>query len=115
MILDINILQYFLYDCIFFKELLLYLFLLINIGLLNLLFNYNDFIILLISIEMILFSIGLLFIIFSNNFGSFEGYIYSAVIVTIASTESIMGLSLLIRLHRLRGSIKSILKFNLYG
>ena len=71
-VLDINILQYFLYDYIFFKELLLNLFLLINIGLLNLIFNYNDFIILLIFIEMVLFSIGLLF----NKAGYFNGIKY---------------------------------------
>ena len=102
-----------LYDYIFFKELLLYLLLLINIGFLNLIFNYNNFIILLISFEMILFSIGLLFIIFSNNFGSFEGYIYSLVLLCIASCESVMGLSLLVRLYRLKGNIKFILKFSL--
>ncbi len=69
MSLDIIIVNNFLLNYLFFKEILIYLFLLINIGFLNLIFNYNNFIILLISFEMILFNIGLLFIIFSINFG----------------------------------------------
>ena len=44
-----------------FLEILIFLFLLINIGFLNLIFNYNNFILLLISFEMLLFITGLLF------------------------------------------------------
>jgi NADH:ubiquinone oxidoreductase subunit K len=108
MSLDIIIVNNFLLNYLFFKEILIYLFLLINIGFLNLIFNYNNFIILLISFEMILFNIGLLFIIFSINFGGFEGYIYALILIVIASCESVIGFSLLVRFYKLKGSIKKI-------
>ncbi len=97
-----------------FLEILIFLFLLINIGFLNLIFNYNNFILLLISFEMLLFITGLLFIIFSINFGSFEGYIYSLILISIASCESVMGFAILVRLYKLTGSIKS-LSMKCYG
>ena len=36
---------------------------------------------------MLLFITGLLFIIFSINFGGFEGYIYALILIVIASCD----------------------------
>jgi len=59
----------------------------------------------LISLELILLSINLNFIIFSSHLDDILGQIYCLVILTIAAAESSIGLAILIIYYRLRGGI----------
>jgi len=59
----------------------------------------------LISLELILLSINLNFIIFSSHLDDILGQIYCLIILTIAAAESSIGLAILIIYYRLRGGI----------
>lgn len=59
----------------------------------------------LISLELILLSINLNFIIFSCYLDDLLGQIYCLMVLTIAAAESSIGLALLIIYYRLRGGI----------
>lgn len=59
----------------------------------------------LISLELILLSINLNFIIFSSFLDDILGQIYCLMVLTIAAAESSIGLALLIIYYRLRGGI----------
>jgi NADH-quinone oxidoreductase subunit K len=59
----------------------------------------------LISLELILLSINLNFVIFSCYLDDILGQIYCLMILTIAAAESSIGLALLIIYYRLRGGI----------
>jgi len=59
----------------------------------------------LISLELILLSINLNFIIFSCFIDDILGQIYCLMVLTIAAAESSIGLALLIIYYRLRGGI----------
>lgn len=62
-------------------------------------------IIILISLEIMLLAINLLFIFSSIFHDDFFGQIYSFFLLTIAASESALGLSILIVYYRLRGGI----------
>jgi len=59
----------------------------------------------LISLELILLSINLNFIIYSSFLDDILGQIYCLMVLTIAAAESSIGLALLIIYYRLRGGI----------
>ena len=60
---------------------------------------------LLISFEIMLLAINLIFIFSSIFFDDFLGQIYSFFMLTIAASESALGLSILVIYYRLRGGI----------
>ena len=68
----------------------------------------NRFFVLHYLFPFLLSGISFLHIIFSINFGGFEGYIYALILIVIASCESVIGFSLLVRFYKLKGSIKKI-------
>ena len=79
-------------------------FFLFSIGLLGTFYNRQNFLILLICIELMLLSIGLNFIflsLISNKFSS----IFMLFIITVAAAESSIGLGLLIILYRLKQTL----------
>jgi NADH-quinone oxidoreductase subunit K len=57
------------------------------------------------SIELILLSVNLLFILFSLYLDDISGQIFSLYILTIAAAESAIGLALIVIYYRLRGII----------
>jgi NADH-quinone oxidoreductase subunit K len=59
----------------------------------------------LISLELIILSINLNFIIFSCFLDDILGQVYCLMVLTIAAAESSIGLALLIIYYRLRGGI----------
>lgn len=59
----------------------------------------------LIAFEIMLLSINLLFIIASLFYDDFLGQIYSFFFLTIAASESSLGLTILVIFYRLRGGI----------
>ena len=59
----------------------------------------------LISIELILLSVNILFIVFSIYLDDIVGQIFTLFILTIAAVETSIGLSLLLVSYRVRGNI----------
>ena len=71
----------------------------------GLIYNKKSILIILISIELILLSVNILFIIFSIYLDDIIGQIFTLFILTIAAAETSIGLSLLLVSYRVRGNI----------
>jgi NADH-quinone oxidoreductase subunit K len=89
-------------------------FILFGISLLGIFLNFRNILIILMGIELILLSLNLNFIFFSIYLDDLYGQIFSLFILTIAASESAIGLAIIIIYYRLRGNISinqiSILK-----
>ena len=70
-----------------------------------LIYNKKSILIILISIELILLSVNILFIVFSIYLDDIIGQIFTLFILTIAAAETSIGLSLLLVSYRVRGNI----------
>lgn len=75
------------------------------IGVLGFILNRKNIILLIISLEIMLLSVTLLFLISSYGFNDSIGQNFAIYIVAIAGAESVIGLSILIAYYRLKGSI----------
>ena len=75
------------------------------IGVLGFILNRKNIILLLISLEIMLLAITLLFLITSYGFDDNIGQTFGIYIIAIAGAESVIGLSILIAYYRLKGSI----------
>jgi NADH-quinone oxidoreductase subunit K len=71
------------------------------IGLVGIVFNKKSFLIMLLCIELMFFSISLNFIFFSLYSFNIMGQLYALLIVTTAAAETSIGLSLLVLTYRL--------------
>ena len=76
------------------------------IAVMGILMNRSNLIIILFSIELLLLSINLNFLIFSVYLDDLIGELFSLLILTIAAAESAIGLAIIIVFFRTRGSIK---------
>ena len=85
--------------------LLLLSFALFTIGFIGLTLNRKNFLIVIISIELILLSINFNFILFSLYLDDLIGQIFVLFILTIAATESAIGLAILIIYYKLHNRI----------
>ena len=86
----------------------IYLFLsliLFTIGSFGMFLSRKHIIIMLISLELLLLSININFVIFSAYLDDFLGQIYVLVILTVAAAETALGLAILVIYYRLRGGI----------
>jgi NADH:ubiquinone oxidoreductase subunit K len=75
------------------------------IGVLGIFIIRKNIIIILMSIELILLSVDFNFIIFSIFLDDIYGQLCALIILTIAASESAIGLAILIIYYRLRGII----------
>jgi NADH-quinone oxidoreductase subunit K len=75
------------------------------IGTLGLVLNRKNIIITIMSIELMLLSVNLNFIIFSIYLDDVTGYIFVLFILTIAATESAIGLAILSVYYKLKNTI----------
>lgn len=71
----------------------------------GLIYNKKSILIILISIELILLSVNILFIVFSIYLDDIVGQIFTVFILTIAAAETSIGLSLLLVSYKVRGNI----------
>lgn len=69
----------------------------------------NNFLMFLISLELLFLAANLNFIFFSVLLDSFFGQVVSLFLLTVAAAESAIGLALLLSFYRLRGSISVML------
>ncbi len=76
------------------------------IGVFGLVLNRRNILIALVSLELLLLSINLNFIIFSIYLDNITGYVFVLFILTIAATESAIGLAILTVYYRLKNTIK---------
>jgi len=76
---------------------------LLLVGLWGIIVVRNNLISLLLSLELILFSISFIFIFFSLFFDDILGQLMAFFILTVAASESAIGLALFIFYYRLRG------------
>ena len=65
----------------------------------------KNIIIMLMSVELMLLSINLNFIIYSAYLDDVMGQVFALLILTVAAAESAIGLAILVVYYRVRGSI----------
>ena len=76
------------------------------IGALGLVLNRKNILITIMSIELMLLAVNLNFIIFSIYLDDITGYVFVIFILTIAATESAIGLAILTVYYKLKNSIQ---------
>jgi len=75
------------------------------IGTFGMFLSRKHVIIILISLELILLSTNINFVIFSVYLDDILGQLYALLVLTVAAAESALGLAILIVYYRLRGGI----------
>jgi len=75
------------------------------IGLLGITLNKNNILVILMCLELVLLSLNMNFISFSIYFDDLYGQLFSLFILTIAASESAIGLAIIISHYRSRGNI----------
>jgi NADH-quinone oxidoreductase subunit K len=78
-------------------------FILFCLGLFGVLARRN-FIVVLLSIELMFAAAGINFIVFSGLWQNFTGQVFTVFLIAVAAGEAAIGLSLLIALYRLKHS-----------
>ena len=75
------------------------------VGILGLVLNRKNILVAIMCIELLLLSINLNFIIFSIYLDDIYGFVYVLFILTIAASESALGLAILTVYYKLKNSI----------
>ena len=75
------------------------------LGVLGIVLNRSNLIIMLMSIELMLLAISFLFLINSVVIDNLIGLIFTVMILTVAAAESAIGLAILVAYYRIRGTI----------
>jgi NADH-quinone oxidoreductase subunit K len=78
------------------------------IGTLGILYNRRDILIVLVCIELLLLSVGILFIVFSIYLDDMIGQLFAIFILTVAAAESSIGLGILTQYYKITGDISVI-------
>ena len=76
-----------------------------TIGIIGIFLNRKNIIIILMSIELILASVNINFVVFSSYLGDLVGQVFAMFILTVAAAEAAIGLAILVCFYRLRNSI----------
>ena len=74
------------------------------IGVFGIFINRKNVIIILMSIELILASVNINFVVFSSYLGDLVGQVFAMFILTVAA-EAAIGLAIIVCFYRLRNSI----------
>lgn len=80
-------------------------FILFLIGVLGIVVNRKNILVMLMSIELILLAINFLLIVGSCLLDNLQGQIFALYILVVAAAESAIGLSILVAYYRVRGTI----------
>lgn len=78
---------------------------LFSIGMLGIFLNRKNILIILMSIEIILLSVNLNFVAFSQHLNDLMGQIFALFVLTVAAAEAAIGLAILVVFFRNKGSI----------
>lgn len=82
------------------------------LGVLGIVLNRSNLIIMLMSIELMLLAISFLFLINSVVIDNIIGQLFTIMILTVAAAESAIGLAILVAYYRVKGTI-SVRSLNL--
>jgi len=80
-------------------------FILFLLGVLGIVVNRKNIIILLMSIELMLLAINFLLFTVSSFIDDLNGQVFALYILVVAAAESAIGLSILVAYYRVKGSI----------
>ena len=75
------------------------------IGILGLVLNRKNILIIIISIEIALLAVNINFIVFSVYLDDVLGQLFVLFVLTVAAAESAIGLAILIAYYRVKGNI----------
>ena len=75
------------------------------LGVLGIVLNRSNIIIMLMCIELMLLAISFLFLINSIVLDNIMGQIFTIMILTVAAAETAIGLAILVAYYRIRGTI----------
>ena len=78
---------------------------LFTLGVLGIILNRKNIIIILMSIELILLAVNINLVAFSSYLGDLTGQVFSLFILTVAAAEAAIGLAILVTYYRNRGTI----------
>ena len=87
------------------KPLITCSFTLFLLGVLGISINRSNLIILLMSIELMLLSTSLMFVVASVFYNQILGQLFTLFIFTVAAAESAIGLAIIVSYFRLRGKV----------
>ena len=80
--------------------------LLFGIGLLGIVLNRKNVLLVLMCIELLLLAVNINFVAFSHFLGNNAGQVFVFFILTVAAAEAAIGLAILVVLYRKRGTIE---------
>ncbi|CAM2899666.1 MULTISPECIES: NADH-quinone oxidoreductase subunit NuoK [Legionella] len=78
---------------------------LFGFGLIGIMMNRRNIILLLVCIELMLLAVNTNFIAFSHYYNEISGQVYVFFILTVAAAEAAIGLAIVMLLFRNRGNI----------
>ncbi len=78
---------------------------LFSIGMLGIFLNRKNILIILMSIEIILLSVNLNLVAFSQHLNDLMGQVFALFVLTVAAAEAAIGLAILVVFFRNKGSI----------
>ncbi len=78
---------------------------LFTLGVFGIFINRKNVIVILMSVELILLSVNLNFLAFSQANNDMVGQIFALLVLTVAAAEAAIGLAILVVFFRNRGSI----------
>jgi len=76
------------------------------IGVFGIFLNRKNIIIILMSIELILASVNINFVVFSSYLGDLVGQVFAMFILTVAAAEAAIGLAIIVVYYRNSGTIR---------
>lgn len=76
------------------------------LGMIGIILNRKNLIIMLMSIELLLLAINIASITFSVHLQDIKGQLISLFVLTVAAAESAIGLAILVAYYRVRGTIE---------
>jgi len=100
---------------LFFFQYLSFSMLLFIIGLWGMVLNKKNIIIIIMSIEILLLGANLNFVIFSVFIDDIKGQVFSLLILTIAASESAIGLAILVIFYKKYQTIDFDFIYGLHG
>ena len=85
------------------------------IATLGIILNRRHVLIILICIEILLLSLNINFLLLSNYFDDIYGHLFAFIILTVAASESAIGLAIIILYYRTRYDVSIIKNVSLKG
>jgi NADH-quinone oxidoreductase subunit K len=79
---------------------------LFGLGLIGIMMNRRNIILLLVCIELMLLAVNTNFIAFSHYYNEISGQVFVFFILTVAAAEAAIGLAIVMLLYRNRGNIE---------